>query len=776
MTEKRIEVRHDYPMFLWAKNQPGVKFDGDYAVVPDYRTVTKGGSEMVLSVASHMHEYQAFCTAFAVARERAALFLECGLGKTSIALAWAELVRHRRPALIAAPLAAQYEFLAERDKFFPGYSLEILATKDVDRWLRKPTGIALVTHHAFIEPRDLSSVAAMVLDESSILKGGDGAVIARNLVKAARPVGYRLALSATPAPNDPTEYATHATWLGLLRSDAEFRARFFVRDGKDWRIKGHAIRELPRWLSRFAVWMQDPTSYDMPCDALPDHDFERECVNVGNGAVAGDDLFGDVFSLAERSHVLKDEYASDTRMRAILEHVKGKPSLVWVIRNKHGDDVERMLASSGIRVGQVAGATSEDERVRIIRAFNAGELDTIVSKASVIGHGVNLQRTQVMVFAGYNESYEAFHQAVRRAHRQGRTGTLKVVMLVAEPERRIIEALDKKAVQWKEDSRRQESSFREALAADIHAYHTGGTMLTTPEQSEREPSVETEHFTLINGDSIEAMGDMDENSIDLSVFSPPFASLFTYSSDVADMGNTSEHEDVEFDMHFAHFADALFRVMKPGRVVALHLAQIIAFRVRHGRKGVRDFRGRVINVMEDSGFHYYGEFVIPKNPQAVAIRTKSERLQFSQLRRDSLESSPALNDYVLEFRKPGKQAVRVLSDASNEEWISWASGAWTDINETEVLQHRQARADDDEKHLAPLQLEVIRRIIRLWSNPGEVVLSPFAGIGSEVYTAIKLKRYGLGVELKPEYFREAVKHCEDAVATTHHQLSLLGAI
>lgn len=773
---KRVEVRNDYPMFLWAKAQPGVRFDGDYAMVPEYAEVSSGSAEKIKTHAPHMHEYQSFCTAFAVSRERAALFLECGLGKTSIALAWADIVRHGRPALISSPLAAQYEFLTERDKFFPGHPLEILRTKDLGKWLRKPSGIALVTHHAFIERRDLSQVAAVVLDESSILKGGDGAVIARNLVNDVKPVSYRLALSATPAPNDPTEYATHATWLGLLRSDAEFRARFFVKDGKDWRIKGHAIRDLPRWLSRFAIWMQDPKSYGMPCDALPEHGFDRSVIECDNGHVAGDDLFGDITSLGERSRALSEEYLSDGRMEKIYQEVVGHPSIVWVIRNPHGDGVEKYLKDKGIRVGQLAGVTPEDERVRIIRAFNAGELDAIVSKPSVIGHGVNLQRASVMVFAGYNESYEAFHQAVRRAHRQGRVGTLRVVMLASRPETKIIQTLDSKAEQWQQDSRRQEQSFRDALSSDINAYLTGGVMHTTTDEHNREVSVETEHFAMMNGDSIEVMGAMDEDSVDLSIFSPPFASLFTYSSEVADMGNTSEHEDAEFDMHFAHFAAALLRVMKPGRVVALHLAQIIAFRVRHGRKGLRDFRGRVIHVMEEAGFHFYGEFVIPKNPQAVAIRTKSERLQFSQMRRDSLESSPALNDFILEFRKPGKQAVRVLPDISNEDWISWASGVWGDINETDVLQHRQARADEDEKHLCPLQLEVIRRVIRLWSNPGECVMTPFAGIGSEVVSAIKLKRYGLGVELKPEYFREAVKHCEDAVAMTHHQLDLLEGV
>jgi DNA modification methylase len=272
------------------------------------------------------------------------------------------------------------------------------------------------------------------------------------------------------------------------------------------------------------------------------------------------------------------------------------------------------------------------------------------------------------------------------------------------------------------------------------------------------------------------MAELEAESVDLAVFSPPFASLFTYSSETADMGNCSDQAEEEFNLHFSHFCEALFRVMRPGRVVALHLAQLIAFRARHGRKGLRDFRGSVIEAMEMAGFHYYGEFVIPKNPQAAAIRTKSERLQFAQFKRDSLESSPALNDYVLEFRKPGEQKHPVKNDVSNEEWINWASGVWSDIRETDVLSYHAARGEEDEKHICPLQLSVIERCIRLWTNPGEVVFSPFAGIGSEVYTAIRQRRFGLGIELKGEYFRQAAGYCERAVAETYHQGTLpLGA-
>jgi len=773
---RRVDVRNDYQAFLTAKVTPGVRYEDGHAIFPEWDDARKDIAEDITEHAPHLHEYQKFSVAFAVARKRTALFLECGLGKTSIALAWVEHMRQGRPAMICAPLAALHEFQVEREKFFPDVPLNILETKDVGSWLDEPEGIALVTHHAMIQQRDLSGMAAFVLDESSILKSGDG-VIASNLVEACRPVQNRIALSATPAPNDPTEYATHATWLGYMRSDAEFRARFFVRDGREWRVKGHAVSALPRWLSRFALWMSDPEAYGMPCLALPQEDFRLHRVPVETWADVDveRDLFGSpagAMDMGTRSRIRHAIYGDDARMDAIVSLAKGHRTIVWAIRNQHADAIEDALDLAGIRARQIAGVTPDEERMEIVRAFQRGGVDALVSKPSVIGHGVNLQQADRMIFAGYDESYEAFHQAVRRSHRQGRVGALDVFQLVTPDERPVIISLDRKAERWREDAARQEKEFVKALESDLNAYRTGQAMSSYADITERLDPVETDHFRLIHGDSIEEMGHMEENSVDLSVFSPPFASLFTYSSETADMGNCSDNGDEEFNIHFHHFAERLFRVMKPGRVVAMHLAQLVAFRARHGRKGVRDFRGSVIKQMEGAGFHYYGEFVIPKNPQAAAIRTKSERLQFSQFRRDSLESSPALNDYMLEFRKPGKQSVPVKNNISNEEWIKWASGVWDDINETDVLSYHSARSDEDEKHICPLQLTVIRRIVRLWSNEGEMVFSPFAGIGSEVYEAIRAHRFGFGIELKAEYFKQAEGYCRRAEAETFYQHSL----
>lgn len=772
----RVEVRRDYQAFLRSKGVPGVRYEGDFAIIPDRDQISPRGKGE--QVAPHLHEYQRFAVAFAVARKRAALFMECGLGKTSIALTWAQIVRGDQPALICAPLAACHEFENERDRFFVGMPLEFVRTSDIDEWLASPTGIAVCTHHAFREPRELSRVGAIVLDESSILKSGDGA-IATNLTASAKTVPYRLCLSATPAPNDPVEYAAHATHLGYVRSDAEFRARFFVRDGKFWRVKGHAERELPRWLARWALWMRDPSAYGMPCDALPaDHPGFRVVDVAASDVDIPRDLLGVPLagmSMSDRCAVRRSLYDDDERLDAAVRLVSAEPSIVWAIRNDHANALERAIRASGRRVAQIAGVTPDEDRVRIVRAFQAGELDVIVSKPRVIGHGVNLQRADVMVFAGYDESYEAHHQAVRRAHRQGRAGNLAVYVIQAPEERRVVQTLNSKRAEWLTMADRMQAAFVDALGMDIQAYHEGTMLQVADETHERLP-VETDdkHFMLIHGDCIPAMNeDMAANSVDMAVFSPPFSALFTYSSEREDMGNCSEHDDVEFSIHFAHFADALLRVMKPGRVCALHLQQIVAFRARHGRKGLRDFRGEVIRRMEESGWHYYGEFVIPKNPQAAAIRTKSERLQFAQFKRDSLESSPCLNDYVLEFRKPGKQERRVKNDVSNEEWIAWASGVWDDIRETDVLEGWTAgRAEEDEKHICPLQLEVIRRCIRLWSNPGEVVLTPFAGIGSEVYVAIEQHRFGLGVELKAEYFRQVALNARLSVQRHHMQGSL----
>lgn len=273
----------------------------------------------------------------------------------------------------------------------------------------------------------------------------------------------------------------------------------------------------------------------------------------------------------------------------------------------------------------------------------------------------------------------------------------------------------------------------------------------------------TDDYAIYCGDSADVLRGLPDHSIDLSVFSPPFQSLYTYSPSERDLGNSSTPE--QFWQHFRFISEQLIRVIKPGRNVAVHVAQVPKIKAVHGVIGLFDFRGDTIRHFEQAGFTYYGEVCIDKDPQAQAIRTHSKALLFTQFHKDSTWSRPALADYILLFKAPGENAVVVNPDVDNNQWIEWARPIWYGIKESDTLNVVEARSNDDERHIAPLQLGTIERCIRLWSNPGETILSPFGGIGSEPYQAVKLNRKAIAIELKPEYFAVMVKNMERAMAS-----------
>lgn len=271
---------------------------------------------------------------------------------------------------------------------------------------------------------------------------------------------------------------------------------------------------------------------------------------------------------------------------------------------------------------------------------------------------------------------------------------------------------------------------------------------------------EGDGWALYNGDSAEVLPLLPAQSVALSVFSPPFSSTYTYSPSERDLGNVGSDE--EFWQQFRWISAELLRVMKPGRLVCVHVANLPTYAIRDGASGRKDFRGDTIRHFVEAGFVYHSEVCIDKNPQAQAIRTHSKGLLFVQLNRDAAAMWQAWADYLLVFRAPGDNAEPVTTDLTQEEWIEYARPVWYGIRETDVLSASDARDNDDERHLCPLQLPVIRRAIRLWSGPGEVVLSPFAGIGSEGYEALRQRRRFVGVELKPSYFRVAAENLRRA--------------
>lgn len=290
----------------------------------------------------------------------------------------------------------------------------------------------------------------------------------------------------------------------------------------------------------------------------------------------------------------------------------------------------------------------------------------------------------------------------------------------------------------------------------------------------------TEDYAAYHGDSIEVIKGIPDNSVGLSVYSPPFPGMYTYSNSPRDIGNCASIE--ELIEHFSFLMPEMLRITKPGRTNAVHLTQQVAFKGADGFMGLRDFRGKVIEKMIAAGWIYYGEVLIDKNPQVKAIRTKDSGLQFKSLATDSARMHMALGDYILQFKKPGENADPIRAGISEkyknlngwitaEEWIEWAAPVWYGefrgikggIRETDVLNVAQARETDDERHLCPLQLGVIERCVKLWSAPGETVFTPFMGIGSECYQSLLLNRKAIGIELKRSYFESAIRNLNAAI-------------
>ena len=295
-------------------------------------------------------------------------------------------------------------------------------------------------------------------------------------------------------------------------------------------------------------------------------------------------------------------------------------------------------------------------------------------------------------------------------------------------------------------------------------------------------------YAIYNGDSVEVLSGLPDAKVDMAIFSPPFADLYCYSDHPQDMGNSRNY--AEFFQHFAFLVNQLARIMKPGRNVCVHCMDIPAMKERDGFIGIKDFSGDLIRAFEAAGFIYHSRHVIWKDPLIEATRTKALGLMHKQLQKDSIMSRAGLPDYLLTFRAPGVNAVPITHEEgltsyagktnpaigatgiskSHNIWRAYASPIWMDIRQTRTLNAKAAREPEDEKHICPLQLDVIERACVLWSNPGEVVLTPFMGVGSECYGAVINGRKAIGIELKTAYYNQAVKNLADAENHTEQEL------
>ena len=272
-----------------------------------------------------------------------------------------------------------------------------------------------------------------------------------------------------------------------------------------------------------------------------------------------------------------------------------------------------------------------------------------------------------------------------------------------------------------------------------------------------------DHFTAYQGDCVDVVRQLPDNSVDLSVYSPPFSGLYIYNDSVADMGNSSN--DAEFYQHYKYLVDELFRVMRPGRMVAVHCKDLVYYRTQRETAGLRDFPGELVKIHMDAGFDFHSRITIWRCPVREMTKTKAHGLLYKQLRSDSSFSRQGLPEYFMVFRKWAKteadqEYISPITHTTESfplsDWQEYASPVWMNTRETDVLNAK--RGPKDEKHICPMPLDLTERVVKMWSNPNDVVLSPFMGIGSEGYVATKMKRRFVGVELKTEYFNQAVGH------------------
>lgn len=280
-----------------------------------------------------------------------------------------------------------------------------------------------------------------------------------------------------------------------------------------------------------------------------------------------------------------------------------------------------------------------------------------------------------------------------------------------------------------------------------------------------------EYCALYNGDTTEIITGFSENSVDMEIYSPPFSSLYTYSNSDRDLGNC--RNDEEFFTHFGFITSELYRILKPGRIMAVHCMNLPTSKEKDGYIGIRDFRGDLIRAFQSVGFIYHAEVCIWKNPVTAMQRTKALGLLHKQLKKDSCMSRMGIPDYVVFMRKPGENPSRVThtnesfpvsewQNVASPVWDELNSPVWWDINQSDTLNARMAKDDESERHICPLQLPVIERCLRMYSNKGDVVFTPFMGIGSEVYQAVKMGRKGIGIELKSAYYEAAVQNILNA--------------
>lgn len=728
-----------------------------------------------------LFDWQRDVVRWAIKKGRCAIFASCGLGKTPMQLEWANHVNTETgmPVLIVAPLAVSIQTVNEGRKF--GIDVKRCRTqKDIVNGIN-------ITNYEMIDHFDEAEFSGVVLDESSILKNMTGKM-RNSLIAKFKQTQYKLACTATPAPNDHTELCNHAEFLNVMRGQ-EMLANWFINDTfnvGDWRLKKHAEKDFWRFVSTWAVSISKPSDIGYANDGydLPDLD------TIVHKVKSKSDFQGTLIDMKKLSatdinRVKKATIDERAEVAAELVNSDNDTWIVWVNQNDEADAIKKLIPDAV----EVRGSMAIDHKEDVLDGFSDGKHRVLIAKPSMCGFGLNWQHCHKMVFVGLSYSFEQRYQAVRRCWRFGQSSKVEDHVVISSAEESVF-----RSVQEKE---RKHIQMEMSMQTDINKVQDLTVNADEVVRDYEKKIIEKDHYTLVNGDSCQEIKNVPDNSMGFSIFSPPFSSLFVYSKSYLDMGNCAN--DSEFFTHFDFLIPELWRITIPGRLCAVHCTDLPLHKFKDGNAGLKDFPGEIIRSFGKYGWTYHSRVTIWKNPVTEMTRTKSHGLLHKTLCKDSSACRVGMPDYLLVFRKNtddgsvdpverknglkremyvGEDEIPTMRDngveanESIEIWQRYASPVWFDISQTNVLNARVARSDEDERHLCPLQLDVIERAIHLWTKPGDTVFTPFLGIGSEVYSAVKLGRKGYGIELKPEYFRQAAKNM-DAMTDSKRQLSLM---
>ena len=733
----------------------------------------------------HLFPFQEFIVRRALRSGKYAIFADTGLGKTIMQLEWAHHVEKHTsaPILILAPLAVTTQTVEEGEKF--GIEVNKL---DVKKGM--PTKGIWIINYEQIDNIDCSVFSGVVLDESSILKNFNGAYRTK-IINTFADTPYKLACTATPSPNDPMELGNHAQFLDVM-SFNEMLAMYFIHDSSDtglWRLKGHAIELFYEFVSTWAIMLNKPgdigfsnEGYDLPPLNINQVSIETE---IPTGLLFG----GSAVNATDFNRTLRA--TESIRLDEVVKIVKSLPEeeqiIIWAKQNEEATNIQKRLSEYESR--NVQGSDAPEKKERDLIDFAHGKYRILITKTQIASFGMNFQNCHYQIFASLDFSFESVYQAMRRSWRFGQTKEVNVWMITTDRMINVTQIINEKESQFKT----MQAEITKAVNKNIR-----GEITQFSDDSE---DVKTDQYWVMRGDCVQRIKAVADDSVDLMVFSPPFADLYTYSNYVEDMGNVADYD--EFCIQFGFLVKELKRVLKPGRLCAVHCMDLPTLKSRDGYMGIRRFSSKIADMFEAEDMFLHSEFTVWKDPLLAAVRTKALGLAHKQVTKDMSMIRMGLADKVLVFKKKGENQVPIqLTDRrftyyipmhqydtfpksvegftefwgfdpdssydrttqySHQVWQRYASPVWMDIDVTNVLQYTTARDQNDEKHICPLQLDVIERIILLYSNEGETVLSPFGGIGSEGYQALKMNRKSISIELKKSYFDINCKNHRNAV-------------